>query len=419
MDPKDRRPWPRQPEHVGWSLLHQVSTRALLVIKFFAAARLLGPEAVGLVAVATLSMAVVEAMTETGLQQAVIQNRKRLDAQEAGALWTLQLTRGALIFVTLTLCSGLAATFFKAPAAAALVTATAVIAVLRGAVTPGPILRQRDRDFRSTAFYEVAAGAVDLTTTLALIAAGAGPMAMIAGSTAGEGTKLALSWLALRAPLQPNLRWGAISHLTHYGKWIWGNSVLTLLLNQLDKILVGRYLGIGELGIYQMAARIGQLLIAEPALAFGQYLFPTYARLFRASEGEAHRRFLRVLRLCVLCLLAMAALVLAGSGTLIDLALGDAWKDTHRLTQLFVFPMAVGALIAMLVPYLRAIGQPQAILVATLLQLLALAAVAPWLLPAHQATGMVLATGIAGCVSLAWMLFAAVIRHREHGGARP
>lgn len=419
MEPKDRRPWPRQPEHVGWSLLHQVTTRALLVIKFFAAARLLGPEAVGLVAVATLSMAVAEALTETGLQQAVIQNRKRLDAPEAGAMWTLQLTRGALIFLALTFSSGLAAAFFKAPAAAGLVAAAAFIAVLRSAVNPGPSLLLRDRNFRSIAAYEVSASAVDLATTLALIAAGLGPMAMIAGSAAGEATKLALSWLAFRVPVRPNLRWRSITHLTHYGKWIWGNSVLTLLLNQLDKLLVGRYLGVGELGIYQMASRIGQLLIADPALAFGQYLFPTYARLFRQAEAEAYAMFRRVLRLCGLCLLAMAALVLAGSGTLIDLALGETWKDTHRLTQLFVFPMAVGALIAMLVPYLRAIGQPQTILVASLLQLLALAAVAPWLLPAHQATGMVLATGIAGSVSLAWMLFAAVARHREQGAHRP
>lgn len=419
MEPKDHRPWPRQPEHVGWSLLHQVTTRALLVIKFFAAARLLGPEAVGLVAVATLTMAVVEALTETGLQQAVIQNRKRLDATEAGAMWTLQLARGALIFLALTFSSGLAASFFKAPAAANLVAAAAFIAVLRSAVNPGPTLRLRDRNFRSIAVYEVAASAVDLVTTLALIAAGLGPMAMIAGSAAGEATRLALSWLALREPVRPNLRWRSIAYLTHYGKWIWGNSVLTLLLNQLDKFLVGRYLGVSELGIYQMASRIGQLLIADPALAFGQYLFPTYARLFRQAESEAYARFLRVLRLCGLCLLAMAALVLAGSGTLIDLALGEAWKDTHRLTQLFVFPMAVGALIAMLVPYLRAIGQPQTIMVASLLQLLALAAVAPWLLPAHQATGMVLATGLAGSVSLAWMLFTAVARHREQGATRP
>lgn len=410
MVPKAPRLLPNHPEHVGWSLLHQVAVRGLMVVKFFAAARLLGPEAVGLVAIATLSMAIVEALTETGLQQAIIQNRKRLDAQEAGAVWSLQLTRGALICLVLTLSSGLAASFFNAPAAASLVAAAAFISVVRSAVNPGPSLMLRDRNFRSTAAYEVTASAIDMTTSLLLITAGLGPMAMIVGTIAGEITKLALSWLAFRAPVQPNLRWRTISHLIHYGKWIWGNSVLALLLNQLDKFLVARYLGVSELGVYQMAARIVQLLIADPALAFGQYLFPTYSRLFHNSEADAFARFRRILRICILCLLAAAALVLVGSGTLIDLTLGEAWKETHQLALLFVFPMGVGALIAMLVPYLRAVGRPNVILVACLLQLLALATVAPWLLPAHQATGMVLATGIAGSVSLAHMLFAAFAR---------
>ena len=114
--------------------------------------------------------------------------------------------------------------------AAALVTAAAVIAVLRSAVNPGPSLLLRDRNFRSVAAYEVSASAVDLATTLALISAGLGPMAMIVGSAAGEATRLTLSWFAFRVPVQPNLRWRSITHLTHYGKWIWGTSVLTLLL---------------------------------------------------------------------------------------------------------------------------------------------------------------------------------------------
>lgn len=419
MDLKDRRPWHQRPEHVGWSLLQQLTTRSLLAIKFFAAARWLGPEAVGLVAVATLALAVVEVLTETGLAHAVIQNRKRLDANEAGALWTLQMTRGALVGLLLALSSGFAAAFFKAPAAAGLIAAAAFVAVFRNAVNPGPVLLQRDRNFRSSALYEASASAVDLATTLLMMAGGVGPMAMIMGTMAGEATKLALSWLVFRTPLRPSLRWRSISHLTQFGRWIWSNGVLSLLLNHLDKVLVGRYLGVAELGIYQLSARIGQLFIADPALAFGQYLYPTYSRLFRASEADAYARFVQVLRLFGLSLMITIALALLASGPLIELFLGDPWEDTRWLTQLFVFPMTSHALIAMLVPYLRAIGQPKAILIAYLLQLAALAVTTPWLLAIFQTTGMVLATGIASSVSLASMLFIVFTRIRASTGHRP
>lgn len=402
-----------QAEHVGWTIFHQIVTRSLVVIKFFVAARLLGPEAVGLVAIAILSMAIVEALTDTGLQQAVIQNKKRLESTEAGALWTLQTTRGMLIFVALLVLSEQFARLLNAPEAGSLIQVTAFIAVIKNTVNPGPSLMLRDRNFRGTALYEVVASATDLLTTFTLILLGLGPMTMILGTAAGEAMKLALSWLAFRTPLTPNTRWGQIAHLTNFGKWIWGNSVLTLLLNQLDKILVAKYLGVSELGFYQTAARICQLLIAEPVMALGHYLFPTYAKLFREAPHEARRQLLRVLKLTFAFLAVSAAMVLITSGAIINLVLGDAWHETQRLAQIFVFPMVVGAIIAIFVPYLRAIAQPKQILIASGLQLFTLAAVAPFLIQTYGATGMIISSGVACMASLAHMIYAALWVNRS------
>jgi O-antigen/teichoic acid export membrane protein len=220
------------------------------------------------------------------------------------------------------------------------------------------------------------------------------------------------SWLIFPTPLTLNTRWRHIAHLTNFGKWIWGNSVLTLLLNQLDKILVARYLGVSELGFYQTAARICQLLIAEPVMALGQYLFPTYAKLFRDSPQEARRRFLNVLKLTFAFLTVAVAMVLLTSGPIIGLVLGEAWYDTQRLAQLFVFPMAVGAIIAIFVPYLRAIAQPKQILIASGLQLITLAGVAPFLIQTYGATGMIMGSGVACIVSLTHMVYAALWANR-------
>ncbi len=390
-----------------------------MVIKFFVAARFLGPEAVGLVAIAILSMAIVEALTDTGLQQAIIQNKKRLESTEAGALWTLQATRGILIFLALLFLAEQFANLLNAPGASGLIQATAFIAVIKNTVNPGPSLILRDRNFRGIAVYEVAAGIIDLLTTFTLILIGLGPMAMVIGTAAGETTKLALSWLTLRTPLTPNTRWGQIAHLTNFGKWIWGNSVLTLLLNQLDKILVAKYLGVSELGFYQTAARICQLLIAEPVMALGQYLFPTYAKLFREAPHEARRRFLRVLKLTLAFLTVTAAMVLLISAALIDLVLGDAWHETQRLAQIFVFPMTAGAVIAILVPYLRAIAQPKQILIASGLQLFTLMAIAPHLIQTYGATGMIISSGVACTVSLTHMVYAALWVNRSQPQKRP
>lgn len=395
-------------ENVCWSILHQIVTRGLVVIKFFAAARLLGPEAVGLVAIGILSMAIAEALTDTGLQQAVIQNKKRLELTEAGALWTLQATRGIFIFLALIILAEQLARLLNAPAASNIIQATAFVAILKNTVNPGPSLMLRDRNFRGIALYEILATLTDLLVTITLVLVGIGPIAMVIGTAAGETMKIVLSWFPFRTPISPNTQWGQIAHLTNFGKWIWGNSVLTLMLNQIDKILVAKYLGVSELGFYQTAARICQLLIVEPVMALGQYLFPTYAKLFRNSPYDARRRFIKILKFTLAYLSMAVASFLLTSGHLINFALGDAWYATETITKMFVFPMTVGALIAVIIPYLRAIAQPKQILIACLLQLMTLTISAPTLLPLLGASGMIISLGIAGGTSLAYMLFASL-----------
>lgn len=103
----------KRPEHALWVATQQLIVRGLMALKFLLAARLLGPEQIGLVGIALLSLAVVEAMTDTGISQAVIQHKNRIDRNEAGAVWTLQFVRGIVLGITLALVATPVALFSR------------------------------------------------------------------------------------------------------------------------------------------------------------------------------------------------------------------------------------------------------------------------------------------------------------------
>ena len=82
----------------------------------------------------------------------------------------------------------------------------------------------------------------------------------------------------------------------NFSRWIWAGSVVNLLLNQFDKVLVGKLLGPAQLGAYQMSSKLAQMLLADAAIAMSQYLFPTFSAHHRREAGSAARLFKRYLR---------------------------------------------------------------------------------------------------------------------------
>jgi len=72
-----------------WVLLQQIVVRGFVAVKFLAIGRILGPAAIGSVSVALLAVAIAEALSDTGLAQAVaiLPGISRSGSTVSAALW--------------------------------------------------------------------------------------------------------------------------------------------------------------------------------------------------------------------------------------------------------------------------------------------------------------------------------------------
>lgn len=392
------------PRHPMWMGVQLVAVRGLVAVKFLLAARLLGPELVGLVGIALLSLAIVESLSDTGLSQAVVQRVAAIDRHEAGAVWTLQLTRGVVLAVLLLGLALPISSFFKVSGAKDLIALAALAPLLRNSFNPGLFLVQRGRNFRKLSGYEALAAAIDLGMTLVSIRLGMGASSILLGGLAGDGARLLQTWTRFRCPMRINVRWQSIQGLTSFGKWIWGSSVVTLALNQFDKVLVARFLGVTEFGIYQVASRIAQLALADGATALGQFLYPTFAHRYRVDTSGAKHYLYFVLKRVVVMASVVATLLVFFAAPVIHAVLGPQWLPAVGVLRVLAFAMLFGAVIAVLAPYLRAIGLPQVVTMATLIQLLVLCPLAILLTVSFGAMGMAAATALAGCAAVIHLL---------------
>lgn len=393
-----------RPDHALWVLIQQVAVRGLIAFKFLLAARLLGPEQIGLVGIATLSLAIVESLSDTGLSQAVVQRHSKISPQEAGAVWTLQMTRGLVLAIALLLLAVPIAALFKVSASVGLVALAAVIPLLRNAFNPGVFLVQRDRNFRQLSLYEASAALLDFATTLLLIHLGFGAASILLGNIASDCVKLILSWTWFRVPLQPTFQWRLIKELTSFGKWVWGSSVIILVLNQLDKVLVARFLGTTEFGMYQVASRIAQLIVSDGASALGQYLYPTIAQHHRVSPNFAQEYFKRIMWRLVSVGACISILLMIGSEIIVSAMLGQKWLGAIPILRVMAIAALFSSLNTVFVAYCHAAGRPQIVTQVVTAQLLIMGMLAPFMIWKFGSVGMASAGAFALAMATAFFI---------------
>ncbi|WP_244826027.1 MULTISPECIES: oligosaccharide flippase family protein [unclassified Caballeronia] len=394
-----------QQDAAFWVLLQQVVVRGFVAVKFLAIGRILGPEAIGAVSIALLAVAIAESLSDTGLAQAVVQGRDAPTHNELGAVWSTLAMRGVLIGLLLAVLAPFMSSQFHMSGSIGLILLAAVLPIVRGVASPAYFIVTRQRGFQKLAGVECSASFTDCAVGLICALSGAGAYSVLIGLVAGEILKTTLTWSSMspRPPLRFSV--AGISHYVGFSRWIWAGSVVNLLLNQFDKVVVAKLLGPMQLGAYQMSSKLAQMLLADAAIAMSQYLFPTFSEHHRRDTQGARKLFTRYLLIAGVGLTVLVIVLRLAAEPLFNLVLGPAWLSAVPLFRIFVINMAIGAIIAVLVSWLRAVGMPKVATHASIVQAIVLCVTVPIATHLWGVTGIAWAMTLGLGAAASWMLF--------------
>ncbi len=389
-----------------WVFVQHGAGRIALALKFLVLARVLGPEGVGLIGVGLLAMAIAEALSELGLMQALVQRREALTQAQLSAVWGWQLLRAALLGTGLALLAWPAAQFFSLPEAFPIFTLVAVLLVLRGSVNLSLTLALRDMQMRRVGLFNASFVVTDAVLGILIALLTQSVLAVFIAMVATEGTRWFLSYKAFAPPPRPSLSHEA-SEFAEFGKWIWMNNILNFMLNQTDKFMVAKIVGISGLGTYQMAQRLAQLGVADIGIVLSQYLFPKLSQQMRSDHQRAVELTLALFALMAAGGMAAVLTLNALAEPLLAILLGESWRVAAPTFRILVGGMYGGLLTAVLAPFLKAEGKAWIVSGAALAQLLALCTLL-FLLRENGMTGVAVASSTAVWVAVFFILTGAL-----------
>lgn len=323
---------------VKWSAIATIARFVLQLGAQVALARTLGPEIFGIFAIGMVVLTFATFFSGFGFSWSLLQ-RTTLCNEDVRFAWTWQIIVGIATTAAVYLLAPVLAGYFREPQAQAVIEWLSLACLLSAAAAPATYLLQRDLNFRAAGMVQVGsymAGYLVVGVPMAML--GWGATSLVAAWLVQAVVVLVASYLLKPHPLQPLFWYADAASAVGTGRAVFLTNIVNWMLNNLDRILIGRLLNTQSLGLYNAAYNLAtmpnNLLLGalQPAfLAAGARLQNERERL-----GRAYFQMLATIFVVVLPVFVLLALI---SNDLVSFLYGSKWGSAGPVLSILFLSM--------------------------------------------------------------------------------
>ncbi len=321
----------------GWMVAWRMVSRLLGLASTLIMARILVPADFGLLAMATGFAAAVEALSQFGLQDALVRHPDAARLHDTA--FTLQLIRGVATAAIVALAAPLAARWFAEPRLAAVLLVLAAGALVAGAENIGIVDFRRELRFDRQFGLLLGPRLLQLAVALPLALATRSYWALLAGIFVA---RLARTVLTYAHPYRPRLSLAGWRELASFSAWSWAGSLAGLVWDRCDPFVLGPRLGATGLGLYVQAADLAALPATELILPVAEALFAGFAMAQRQNaapdtRGSSADSAPLVAVSLLMLILPMVVTLSCAAGDVVWVLLGPRWADARGLLAILAW----------------------------------------------------------------------------------
>lgn len=317
---------------ISWMSIFRIITRALSFLKIAVLARVLTPSQFGVFGIASLALAFLEILTETGVNIILIQAKKDIK-EYIDSAWVVSIIRGVIISIVIIISSPFIASFFKTPEALGILLLISIVPLIKGFINPAEVKFRKELNFSYEFWFRSFIFLVDSVVVVFFALITHSVYSLVFGLLAGAIVEVIVSFILIKPIPKLKFKSNYLKEIFHKGKWITAYGILNYFSENGDNIIVGRVLGSSALGIYQMAYKISILPISEVSDVISQVVFPVYTKI----EGDIERlikAYLRTIAVIFVGALTIGMLVFLFPTEIVRLILGPQWLSAAPVLKI-------------------------------------------------------------------------------------
>jgi O-antigen/teichoic acid export membrane protein len=292
---------------------------------FVVLGRLLSPNDYGIVGMVAVFVGLAQVVKDGGLATGTVQS-DRISHEQTSTMFWINVGILAITALAIVAASPLIASFYRKPELTPVTAVLGVAFFLNGLSVQHDALLRRHMRFRAVSLTQLVPLALSLATSIVLAVLGWRYWALVAGTVVTAVTSTALSfyfvpWLPGRVHRRSGAR-----KLLHFGRDLTIFNAFNYFARNADNILVGKFLGSVELGLYSRAYSLFLLPMTQIRGPLADVSMPALSALKDQPERYAryYRRLLTALAFCAVPISAYCAL---DGGFVITALLGPRWAE--------------------------------------------------------------------------------------------
>lgn len=388
----------------GWMGGLRLATRGLGLVKIAVLARVLSPDDFGVFGIAALTLAFVETFTQTGVSLALVQQEEEID-KYVNTAWVMSIIRGLLIGAVILIFARPVTIFFHEGSVKSLLLIIAAVPLVRGFINPATVNFVKKLQFQKEFLLRGISLLADGLTAIILAISLKSPSALIYGMLVAAFVEVILSFLMSELRPRPLIVAAQAKKLLTYGKWVTLGEILSYGVEQLDDILVGRLLGTGSLGLYQMAYKFSVLPSSEITETISKVTFPVFAKIAKEKE-RLKQALLKTTATITALSLPLTLILIVYPKQIIGLLLSQQWLAVAQPLQILAIYGFILAISQAPSAALYALGRPDIPAKLRALRLVTLVVLIFPLVKTYGTNGAALAVVINAAVAMPFLVLA-------------
>ena len=212
---------------------------------------------------------------------ATIIQRKTLTLSLLSSIFYFNILLGLLTGIVIFFCAPIFSFIYQEPriihllqlmSAYFIITSTSL--VMRGLI-------QRDMRFDRLAFIEITTNLLGGGISVWMALNGYGVYSLVYGLLISSTINTLLLWFSVSWKPQLIFHWSELVTIFHFSLHLTGSQIIHYIMFNMDRIIIGRFLGATSLGYYDLAQRIFMIPIRNVTYALRRVLFPGFSKIQR------------------------------------------------------------------------------------------------------------------------------------------
>ncbi|MFA0415184.1 lipopolysaccharide biosynthesis protein [Vibrio renipiscarius] len=312
-----------------WSAVERILTQAIQLIVIVALARILGPEAFGLIGMITIFIAISQTLTDSGFSSALI---RKLDVNEAdyATVFYFNIAISVCCYGCIFLLAPYIASYLEKEILIELIRYTGVTVLLNGLVIIQKVQLTRGMDFKTLSKVSVISVCIGGGGAIIVALLDYGVWALVVNSILTSIVSTLLLFSALRWYPKFGFSFKIFKPLFDFSSKLLTASLLDVFFENIYQLLIGKYYSAISLGYFTQAKLLSYLPTNTFSMIVQRVTYPYLSRQ-QNSIDDLRESFKNILESVSFVFFPLMSILCFSSEPLVTIVLGETWTAASEI----------------------------------------------------------------------------------------